>query len=1787
MPLPKLAINGQKIDIKTNVQSDHPQLELKHSIAVSGAMRGSTKREEIQLDKDHLVELIYDDDTRWLTPADSLEDIYPGSISQGRDGEPFFELPSELGLQDQDRGAIGKIALKVLNVFVKKEVKEKIVGTAVKNAAEKLEKVQLGNYRGLQRVTESFDLAEPKDFIGDAPFLLFIHGTNSSTAGSFGELKGTPLWDYIVKTYGNNVIAFQHETLTKSPLENVVDLLKQLPPKASLHLISHSRGGLVGEILCRFSANQGSQTGFSKQEVKFLNDEKRIDEANCIKELQKLSAEKKFLVKKFIRVACPTAGTTLVSKRLDHFFNISLNLLSVIPGLGGNAAYQAMKSLLIEVVNQKNKPNILPGLEAMKPDSPFITMLNNQANIQNTESEPVNIGEPVVAISGNCKMKVNFKALFIIASKLFFSEQNDLVVNTKSMYAGSERKDKLRYFFDEGTDVDHFNYFRNLKTNDAIMRALKYTGQSPLDGFIEYSRGAAAERNALLHLEGGAYETGDPSGTKPIVILMPGIMGSVLTKDDATIWINYLRFLAGGLGQLGIDEKGIASNAIIKTSYKKLGDALSDQYDVVTFAFDWRLSMEDSAKAFEKKIKKLLTLGQPIKIVGHSMGGMLARDFMVFCPTTWKTLNASPGFRLIFLGSPLRGSFRINNVLFGEDSIINSLSKIDIIHSKRKLLEMFSTFPGLLCLLPFNTDKENNFADDKVWKTMRDAFGDNTWPIPEKNVLTDFGSYRDSIIKSKDIDFSNAVYIAGHDKETPCGYRVDDTIRGKELVFLSTGEGDQSVTWEMGIPQEMINDKTVYYVNYSHGALSNTPQLFAGIKDILASGKTNLLNDQRPMVRGEQKLFKRPEKVDFDFSEDGITRTILALPEADDSAPSEPPVKVFVSHGDLKYASYPLLAGHFKNDSILYAEGRIDKLLGGLLSDHYKLNNYPGEIGTYEILLSNSKIFPGAMIIGLGEFDKLTSFELSRSAEQAVSKFLLMVNGNQKINNPLPFKEHLGISALIIGCGYGGLSIENSVSAILQAVTNVNAKISSLYTDNAKLIEEVEFVELYEERALSCMYSLRKLSKEMGGSLNITPDRKFINRLLGARKQMNITQNEEWWLRITIKKDVERGLRFSISTGAAREDLSNVNTNISLIENLLEEISTDNNWMEEKAKAVFELLIPNNFKSRLKKHGNIVWVVDKDTAGFPWELLLDNSKSPQPLCINAGMVRQLATPDSRVNIEPVSENEALVIGDPNLNGFLPQLPGALKEANEVVSMLVEKGYKVNSQLSKTYDTIVPALVTSNYKIIHMAGHGVFSDDAKRPSGMVVGKDVYLTAGEIQQMSTSPELVFVNCCFLGKTSGIAEDFFQSRFKLASNIGIQLINNGVKAVVVAGWAVDDAAALAFAKKFYELMLGGETFGEAVRKAREYIYANYGNKNTWGAYHAYGDPYYKLREIWSNDYSKNYVIAAQAEIDLSNLSNDLLTGDVKDPLQKLNGISSEVDKQGIRTALITELEALIYKELDDYDNAIVKFEQLFALEKADYSFTAAEQYCNLKIKQLNALVDKNKFPIPKKFQDDFEQVIKKLESLLLFAPSAERYNLLGSAYKRKIKFYLNNEKQLISTIEEAAQNYEKAFLLRKERYTYSYTNWAVMLTILVISGKSKWAKYEPGKKGAAKEKMPALENIEKYLRQLKKENEVSATETVDQPARGYWDMLVESNIGLCVWIISATGKGVKKMTPYKTIVTSYSEVWKSAGTKNEKLIEVQHLDLVILALHTLKPGHFILTPLKQLRDALLNQM
>ena len=72
-------------------------------------------------------------------------------------------------------------------------------------------------------------------------------------------------------------------------------------------------------------------------------------------EINALSKKKNITVSKFIRVASPSMGTSLLADRLDHSLNTILNFIGISTGIAANPVYAGVKSLLAEVAATKSK----------------------------------------------------------------------------------------------------------------------------------------------------------------------------------------------------------------------------------------------------------------------------------------------------------------------------------------------------------------------------------------------------------------------------------------------------------------------------------------------------------------------------------------------------------------------------------------------------------------------------------------------------------------------------------------------------------------------------------------------------------------------------------------------------------------------------------------------------------------------------------------------------------------------------------------------------------------------------------------------------------------------------------------------------------------------------------------------------------------------------------------------------------------------------------------------------------------------------------------------------------------------------------------------------------------------------------------------------------------------------------------------------------------------------------------------------------------------------------------
>ena len=227
---------------------------------------------------------------------------------------------------------------------------------------------------------------------------------------------------------------------------------------------------------------------------------------------------------------------------------------------------------------------------------------------------------------------------------------NDLVVNTDSMFYGATRKEPTYYVFDQGADVNHFNYF-NERTRAALAHWLMApAGSRPPSEFHEIAGDTLHPVPMLRSIQTR------PGAAQPIVFVLPGIMGSHLkVRAD---WCGSIISRSPGRSRLqaDIDSKDVQPMALIGDYYWRLCERLAD-IEVIPFAYDWRKSIDDSAKLLAVEVERTLARGlaspRKVRILAHSMGGLVTRRMIKARLDLWDAVCAR-GRPPAMLGTPTR-----------------------------------------------------------------------------------------------------------------------------------------------------------------------------------------------------------------------------------------------------------------------------------------------------------------------------------------------------------------------------------------------------------------------------------------------------------------------------------------------------------------------------------------------------------------------------------------------------------------------------------------------------------------------------------------------------------------------------------------------------------------------------------------------------------------------------------------------------------------------------------------------------------------------------------------------------------------------------------------------------------------------------------------------------------------------------------------------------------------------------------------------------------------------------
>ncbi len=1747
------------------------------------------------------------------TRADDLIDEH-GTQVLGRGGEAAWEIalrePTRIR-QRSERGWL-KLGIRVLDFFG-----IDLAGKTAHALSDKFETKQLGgNAPGLYRcqMTGGFSLltvnAENPIVHGKGPIVVFLHGTASSSRGSFGKLwedsnsQGQEARKVLEENYGERVYAFEHRSLTQSPIQNALELAKLLPEGAQLHLVSHSRGGLVGELLCLgqrdtendplkvdfkelFKADRtiARQLGLNPLDLESAKarDEAYAKDRRMLEELRDLLDHKGIQVTRFVRVACPARGTTLASGRLDRW-------LSVLDFISGKGFFGDAVDFLLAVVKERTDPRTLPGLEAMMPGS-ALTRLLHHPNLKTRADLSV--------ISGDIEGDSLWGQIKLLATDWFYGTDHDLVVNTGSMYGGIQRPEKgARFQFDRGAAVCHFNYFENKKSIGWLVSGLTRSDLS--DGGFQTIEKAKHEEPRWREAVRRSRAISTP---KPLAVVLPGTMGSALRVDGEPVWLNYWVLMWGGLERLKAPVDRIEPTDLLDQFYGPMLEFLARSHRVEIFPYNWRDSVRDAASKLADKLEAWLPeaerTGQPVHIIAHSMGGLVVRAMIGDGgrgQKLWQRVTALPNSRFMMLGTPNHGSYEAMRWLTGFNPTQAKLALLDLKNNMDKIINIVREFPGLLELLPFAAG-DPDFSQPSLWQDLKQQLAAK-WETAGEAFLIKAKNTWDALDKT-DPDPKFSVYVAGSQGATVAAYQLVDYEEAhlsgrKRLDFMGTAEGDGTVTWQSGA----IGDVPVWYLeDTAHDELCANKRAFPGYLELLMTGTTTRLPTAPPVrVRAGERpraLFSMPMVPPIDGIPDEESLLGFGFGPSrpfDQVAAGRgvPTITVSVRHGDLAYASHPVLVGHYWGDTIVSAEEALNRRLDKMLTQRRDLGIYPGRLGTYALFFNRKKDAKpaGAIVVGLGQVGEISPGILTSCVRDALLDYALKVAQwpDQRFG-PIGGSRSVKITSLLVATGAGGMTVRDSVCAILRGAVAVNRKLVDARMEDRVVIDQIEFLELYEDIAISAAEALKIAIAD--GELDMALDwpARVVEEGEGRRRRIQYDQAEGWWQRLEITREKESDmLRFIATTDRARAEETLATGQLRLADRFILQASQSSSANPEVAKTLFEMLLPNRLKEQAPKQDDLVLLLDDESARFPWELLEDRwSQTGRPPAVASGLIRQYKTPKFRPHPAHAVEPNAFVVGNPDLEGWnsFSDLPGARSEAQKVSALLNANGFRAIGCIDERTDAILSGLHKDAWRILHLAGHGVHAFEVndpgsppkfgsvgktqKRISGMVIGKDTLLTPGDVEQMRWVPELVFINCCHMGKTGPSSPVAYGM---LAANLAMQFIGMGVKAVVAAGWAVDDGAAEAFAETFYKHMLFGDTFGEAVRAAREAIWLRFSNANTWGAYQCYGDPAFRLHgEAFAavKKEKRSYLTPHELIADLDNhtqwIRMQLRTKDQdqasltasREQIEKfLQRIPESHRLQWQKRADVAAALGFAWGETGAYRIAADWLDKSIKASQGDCPMRAVEQAANFRVRaaamewrDLRQIKDgKAKESRRRILLNEVQQALETLEGLVKTGESIERLNLLGGACKRQA-FIVETREDRQKALESMVKYYRAAYDLDCEGTAtpdpYAFTNYALARVLLEKINKSRGT--------AWKQKLAA------ECRQM---IDIARRRYAENP--NFWDAAAEADCLLVLLLANPNVAAQKMEEDAKAILAKYKDAGLR-GTSPRQMVSIQeHLDFIL---------------------------
>ena len=386
---------------------------------------------------------------------------------------------------------------------------------------------------------------------------------------------------------------------------------------------------------------------------------------------------------------------------------------------------------------------------------------------------------------------------------------------------------------------------------------------------------------------------------KDMVVILPGIMGSILQKDGRDLWNvsgraiwQVVRGLGDKLNDLklvaddpngGDLEDGIVATGLIRDThlipglskidgYNRTAKLITDNFNVVKgdiyndpedktanfyeFPYDWRRDNRANAHILKRLLdvrlrtwrKKSENNNARVILLAHSMGGLISRYYL-------EVLGGWQDARALFtFGTPYRGSVNAVNTLS------NGLSKLGInVIEVLGLKEIVNSFNSIYQLLPIYPILQVENQSKRIAEVA------NLPNIDRQRAVNALAFHRkiEAAIKANSHDAYATVPFIGVQQPTWQSAKLEDEkiVVSRQLPLImqnrnldSLAEGDGTVPKISAFPIE-FSDRDVLeipgFIAESHGALQNQPNILLNLLNKLqiSQASSGTLED----IRGRGK----------------------------------------------------------------------------------------------------------------------------------------------------------------------------------------------------------------------------------------------------------------------------------------------------------------------------------------------------------------------------------------------------------------------------------------------------------------------------------------------------------------------------------------------------------------------------------------------------------------------------------------------------------------------------------------------------------------------------------------------------------------------------------------------------------------------------------------------------------------------------------------------------------------------------------------------------------------------